>query len=193
VNGFYAYLVALAGYGKWLLAGVPYLAEKIIKQARPEWIAHLDKWISAQLRTRIEIGILLAAIFVAGFLAWQDQHAARIQAEKTAVQITDRRAIKRQLQIFYAEGERFATDGAPDKDIEKFDLSIRSWQVKVIGWLALNMGPGASAKFLDWRPYINDYPQYEGAGLQETWDRNYASYLCRNLDAMIQSNAWDKK
>jgi hypothetical protein len=36
------------------------------------------------------------------------------------------------------------------------------------------------------------YIGYENTGPQETWDRNYVSYLCENLDAMIQSDAWDK-
>ena len=68
----------LAGYGKWLLTGGPFLVENIIKRVKPSWIQWLDKKIPAAIRLRIEIGIMLIAVFIAGFLAWRDEHRARL-------------------------------------------------------------------------------------------------------------------
>jgi hypothetical protein len=78
---FSEYLWALAGYGKWLLTGGPFLVENIIKRVKPSWIQWLDKKISAAIRLRFEIAIILIAVFVAGFLAWRDEHLARAALE----------------------------------------------------------------------------------------------------------------
>src|SRR5580692_8381208 len=52
---FYEYLWALAGYGKWLLTGGPFLVENIIERVKPSWSQWLDKKIAAAIRLRIEI------------------------------------------------------------------------------------------------------------------------------------------
>jgi hypothetical protein len=83
---FYEYLWALAGYGKWLVTGGPYLVENVVKRLKPEWIAWLDTKISAQFRRRIEVGIVLIAVFLAGFLAWRDEHIARQIVEQKLIE-----------------------------------------------------------------------------------------------------------
>jgi hypothetical protein len=184
------YLWALAGYGKWLVTGGPYLVENIVKRVKPKWIAWLDGRISARLRNRVEIGIILIAIFIAGFLAWRDEHIGRLQAEARSSanhQVHNRDAIKQQLQLFYAEGQKLA-EGPPSKEPEqyqRYEDSIREWRPRVSIWMDEHMGPGASSKFRDYMPYYAaGLVGFQGSDPQETWDRNYVSYLCRNLDAM---------
>jgi hypothetical protein len=77
VEEFWEYLTVLGGYSKWLLTGGPFLAENIIKRIKPSWTRWLDQKIAAATRVRIEIGILFVAAFIAGFLAWRDEHLAR--------------------------------------------------------------------------------------------------------------------
>lgn len=75
---FYDYLWTLAGYAKWLLTGGPFLMDTLVKKYRPDLAAKLDKFLPAERRRQIEIAFLGAAIFIAGFLAWRDEHIARI-------------------------------------------------------------------------------------------------------------------
>lgn len=49
------------------------------------WGAKQLERLSHQTRTRIEIGIFIAAIFYAGFSAWSDEREARVAAEQTGV------------------------------------------------------------------------------------------------------------
>jgi hypothetical protein len=78
---FYAYLWLLAGYAKWLLTGGPFLMDTLLKRYRPDYAAKLDRFIAPELRRQLEIGVLIAAIFFAGFLTWRDEHNALIVAE----------------------------------------------------------------------------------------------------------------
>jgi hypothetical protein len=82
------YLIVLAGYGKWILTGGPFLAENIVKRVKPSWTQWLDKRIAAATRVRIEVGIIIVAVFFAGFLAWRDEHLARHFASNNPLQQT---------------------------------------------------------------------------------------------------------
>jgi hypothetical protein len=55
--------------------------DPIIRAYWPWGARQLDR-LSHQTRTRIEIAIVIAAVFYAGFSAWSDEHEARIAAEQ---------------------------------------------------------------------------------------------------------------
>jgi hypothetical protein len=78
LNDFGNYLWTLAGYAKWLLTGGPFLIDTLVKKYRPDWAAKLDKLLPPEQRRRFEIALLGLAIFFSGFLAWRDEHIARI-------------------------------------------------------------------------------------------------------------------
>jgi hypothetical protein len=150
--------------------------------------------------TFIVIGLIgLTAIVWSGVRSNNIQEGTAVGVHnietKLGLRGTDRSAIRHQLELFYAEGEKLS-EGPPSRapgEYEKYQDAIRTWQAHVIAWMNVNMSPAASAKFTEYRPHMAaGYILYENTGLQETWDRNYVSYLCQNLDAMIQSDAWDK-
>jgi hypothetical protein len=119
----------------------------------------------------------------------------KIETKLGVATTANRKAIKHQLELFYAEGEKLS-EGPPSRasdQYKKYQDSIKDWQSRVVAWMNENISPAAAAKFTEYRPHIaSGYIGYENTGPQETWDRNYVSYLCENLDAMIQSDAWDK-
>ena len=77
----YTYFSLLWGYARWLLAGGPFLIDTVIKRAKPEWARWLDGYLLPKTRQRIEVTIILLAVFFAGFFAWRDEHVARLLAE----------------------------------------------------------------------------------------------------------------
>lgn len=107
----------------------------------------------------------------------------------------DRSAIKQPLGLFYIEGQKLANDGPRSREPEeykKYQAALADWRAKVTRWLNENMSPTASSKFADWQDQFRSIG-FQGAGQQEIWDRDYTFALTRNLDLMIQSDAWDKQ
>jgi hypothetical protein len=118
-----------------------------------------------------------------------------IEARLGIATANDRSAIKEKLGSLFVEGEKLANDGPPSREPEeykKYQVALADWRLKTVQWLNENMAPAASAKFLDWQAQYKPIG-YEGAGSQEIWDRDYTFALARNLDLMIQSDAWDKR
>jgi hypothetical protein len=55
---------------------------EVVLARREEWLA---KHLPTQRRRKVEIALMLAGVFLAGFLAFKDEHLARLDAEsKTA-------------------------------------------------------------------------------------------------------------
>jgi hypothetical protein len=77
----YAYLLAVFSYWKWAVTGGPFLLDNIVKRVAPEWMKRLDTMVPPPIRTKYEIRIMLLAVFLAGFLAWRDEHHARLEVE----------------------------------------------------------------------------------------------------------------
>jgi hypothetical protein len=75
------YFWGLWGYARWFLAGGPFFVDTIIKRIFPEFASKIDRVVKPQTRVRIELLLLFLAMFVAGFLAWKDEHLGRIAAE----------------------------------------------------------------------------------------------------------------
>lgn len=79
IADFVAYVWALWGYEKWLLAGGLYLLDTVLRRMGKAEI--LDRFMSRRARNVVEVGLLVAGLFGAGFLAWRDEHGARLVAE----------------------------------------------------------------------------------------------------------------
>lgn len=80
-DDFYSYLGALWGDARWLLAGGPYFVDAIVKKAWPSGAEWLNTFVGPKIRRNIEIVFIVLAIFFAGFIAWRDEHHARLIAE----------------------------------------------------------------------------------------------------------------
>jgi hypothetical protein len=91
----YSYLWLLAGYAKWLLAGGPFFIDSLIKRAKPDWAQKIDALVLPKTRQKIEIGAILLAMFIAGFLTWRDEHTAKLLAENT--QIEENKALRARI------------------------------------------------------------------------------------------------
>jgi hypothetical protein len=78
---FYSYLGVLWGDARWLLAGGPYFLDAIVRKTWPSGTEWLNTFVKPRVRRNIEIVIIIIAIFLAGFLAWRDEHHARLVAE----------------------------------------------------------------------------------------------------------------
>ena len=153
-----------------------------------------------------ELAFVTLGLIGLGALVWsgarstnvQNGIAAGVEQIKAKIGVAtaaNRGATKHHLELFYAEGEKLS-EGPPSRaadQYKKYQDNIRDWQARTVAWMNQNMSPAAAAKFTEYRPHMAaGYITYENTGPQETWDRNYVSYLCENLDAMIQSDAWDK-
>jgi hypothetical protein len=93
---FQLYFVAIWANAKWLLAGGPYFLEGLVKRLFPDWWENnVDaQWPPAK-RTRIEIVIMLAGVFLSGFFAWRDEHILKVAAETTITSLQAELAQKR--------------------------------------------------------------------------------------------------
>jgi hypothetical protein len=118
-----------------------------------------------------------------------------IEARLGTATANERSAIKEKLSPLFVEGEKLANDGPPSRqpdEYKKYQAALADWRLRTVQWLNENMAPAAAARFLDWQAQFKPIG-FEGAGPQEVWDRDYTFALARNLDLMIQSDAWDKR
>jgi hypothetical protein len=141
---FYSYLWLLAGYAKWLLTGGPFLVDTALKKYRPNWAAWLDKIILPETRRRFEIGLLLLAVFIAGFLAWRDEHTARLAAEGHGPGDSVRHLIDDQkarlivgLKLSPEEHYNIEFNSIPNCDeCEEYAEELRDFVSSIPGWKA---------------------------------------------------------
>jgi hypothetical protein len=143
LDDFGSYLWALAGYARWLLAGGPYLIDTLLKRLSPEKAAWLDKRLSPQRRRRAEVGIFLAAIFFAGFLAWRDERVTRLSGERrtanTARHLTDDQKVRMAEQMRLSPDENYVVEfnSVPNCDeCEDYAQELREFVGTLPGWKA---------------------------------------------------------
>jgi hypothetical protein len=77
----HSYLLALGSYWKWAVTGGPFLLDNIVKRVRPDWAKKLDELLPPPRRQKYEIRLMVLVAFLAGFLAWRDEHHARLDVE----------------------------------------------------------------------------------------------------------------
>jgi hypothetical protein len=81
MGDFNLYLTAVGTHWWAFMMGFPFVIDEIVKWFWPSGKEWLAAHLSPQGRRRIEIALTLAGVFIAGFLAWSDEHAARLTSE----------------------------------------------------------------------------------------------------------------
>lgn len=84
----YEYLSAVFAYWWILVSGGVLAVEQAIESFWEDSSRWLDQYISQEKRRRVRLVISFLLIFYAGFLAWRDEHTARIEAEKKIAEIS---------------------------------------------------------------------------------------------------------
>ena len=184
MTDFTDYLVALAGYGKWLLTGGPFLAENVLKRIKPSWIRWLDERIPPAMRIRVEVAIFLAAVFLAGFFVWNDERVTKqalvknLQAEALALKAEiatlqsklDDREAERKARVesarvrdakisvitdCIADGNRIARDFEEHDDKDAVMQQYRAWEQTVLSVLSQKFDPS----------YVNQFASARSIGM----------------------------
>jgi hypothetical protein len=157
--------------------------------------------------------IILAAVFLvrvllAPYWIWQEEHAARLEAEalaRVAVQqaevAKDRSALLAKLRKFYVEGSEIRRVLTPndvtDDQIDEAEKRSNKWLNDVIVWLKSNMGDAAVSRFTN----NGDKPSYgypltgnhkEGAAQRRDAMLNALNGCLTNLDTLMQTDRFDQ-
>lgn len=75
-SDFYGYASALLGYWWLLVSSFVFTSEQFIEQFIPPLKRWMDKHVHKERKRRFLNALALLCIFIAGFLAWRDEHAA---------------------------------------------------------------------------------------------------------------------
>jgi hypothetical protein len=72
ITDFWTYIETVIGiwFGWWAITAVPVISSLLMPDLMPKVTARLDLWVPPGTRRRIYRVLLLAGIFVAGFIAW---------------------------------------------------------------------------------------------------------------------------
>jgi hypothetical protein len=82
VGDLFTYVQALFGHWWVLVMGGLFKVEPFVEQFLPSLKGWLDPRVSKEAKRRALNWAAILAVFVAGFLAWRDEHNARLEAEK---------------------------------------------------------------------------------------------------------------
>ena len=128
------------------MMGFPFIVDEAVKWFWPagkEWLAAN---LSAQRRRNIEIALMLAGIFLAGFLAFKAEHLARLDAERiTAGPATAARILSKQqrerlsssLKIPATEHYAVEFNSVPNcEECEEYAQDFRDFISTLPGWKA---------------------------------------------------------
>jgi hypothetical protein len=150
--------------------------------------------------TGAALGSFLALVATVSSLSYAWYSAAKNEqsiANSSAVADREKarlRVIREALQRFYISGGIILNKPIPKTvspaDLDKYGAEADAWLNEANNWILKNLGPAASARFLD-----------TGGGLSLLWDRaantqhnNIINSMIRyreNLAKMIEVNAWD--
>lgn len=73
MGAFYEYILALWTHWVWIMTGGPFVAERIAKQIWPGYDLWAARFLAPATRQRLVAGIAVLGIFVASFLAFDDE------------------------------------------------------------------------------------------------------------------------
>ncbi len=174
VASFYLYLEALLPHWWAFMMGGPFIIDEAAKWLCPS----LRGWLSRKLqrparRRRVEIALMLFGVFLAGFLAFNDEHEARLRdatvrsvTQNSAAEIQKRLAMKNLLATVIDEGNALSNEDRTDADAYLHEANI--WANKTGHLIEDAYGPGE----LDlWK---------SGAGITNYIDPRYPSMKVRN-------------
>jgi len=98
MTALYGYLWALGPNWWWFMTSGPFLVEGLVKQVWSGYEAWADRYVSAQTRRKASTWFALFGVFVAGYLAFNDEHAKLQQFQNQLSQL--------QMQVQQVQGER---------------------------------------------------------------------------------------
>jgi hypothetical protein len=77
------YLFVVAFWPKWVavVSAFALFAVEPMAKAYWPWLAKQLGKLSEKTKTRLEVGIVIIAVFYAGFSSWSDEHTAKVKAE----------------------------------------------------------------------------------------------------------------
>jgi hypothetical protein len=139
MGDFYLYFGAVAT--KWFvyMTAGPFLLDEVLKRIWPKGRAWLAKHIAPKKRRRLEVILIIFGVFYAGFLAFRDEHKARVIAEAKASEVSPESVnqMKQELEQIKAErDERLSREWSAltNEQIEQWakalaDYHIQSWFV----------------------------------------------------------------
>ncbi len=92
ITDFWTYIETVIGiwFGWWAITAVPVISSLLMPDVMPKVTARLDLWVPPGTRRRIYRVLLLAGIFVAGFIAWRDRYRDMVNEWKPQVEQRDK-------------------------------------------------------------------------------------------------------
>jgi hypothetical protein len=157
------------------------------------WIVLLDWQPGIRIFVAALIGATSLIVFSESFrlINAREQH---VLAQANIV--IDKRAEKRaQLQQLFIQASQIIDKQIPktisDEDFKKYAASVDAWLNEAAGWIEVNLGTAAKAKFLDRSsaPFL----MYDAAAnTQHNNILNAITAFRKNLSTLIETNAWDK-
>jgi hypothetical protein len=157
MDTFYLYLAAIfANWWAFMMAG-PFIIDETIKWIFPKGKAWLERNLGDQCRRRIEVALMVFGVFLAGFLAFKDEHAARIKAETAGQNITKElyetlndRNRKQKIRIalggLLVEGNRLMSE-CTDESKPAPIADAEAWASKTENFFHENMDDSFIARF----------------------------------------------
>jgi len=87
MSDLFAYLAALFSHWLWLMSAGPFLIDRLVSWLSP----NESQWhVAAQKMRSLSLSIMMIGVFLAGFLAWNDEH------QKSAGRVAERHLSDRQ-------------------------------------------------------------------------------------------------
>jgi hypothetical protein len=159
-------------------------------------LAIWERWRSRNVSFRFYVAVFLGFGFAAAsFQTWRHEQSTMNVAEQALLLTKNRAVTKAQLQQFYIEAGQLMGQqldkSISDEDFKKYSDSVDAWLNKTAGWIENNLGPAATARFLDGSGSMSF--TFTGAvNRQHNNIINSMTTFRKNLSILIETNAWDK-
>jgi hypothetical protein len=178
-----------------MMAG-PFIIDETIKWIFPKGKAWLERNLGTERRRQIEVALMIFGVFLAGFFAFNDEHAERIKAENAVSQINNRAEVRKKLREFFVVGGTFIEADLPkdisEENFKAYEANADQWANSTANWIAWHLGQGARAKFLD-KSSVPTKTYDNAVNVPHNNLLNGVAALRTNLSTLIETGAWDDK
>jgi hypothetical protein len=208
------FFVALFGYWWVIIPGGLFAVEPMIEPLFGKRVGRYRDSIPHNARTTFFRWTAVAALLLASFLAWNDQHQiADIEHDKRVTAEGERNEARRQLakksdRSKYVEAlQKFYTDGSRmERLLERTDITdeqvtmtcndVDKWYDSVSSWLLGNMSEAAVSRFLDSSDSLSVMPNFSPGISAETRSRvnntvNKIVPALKSINLLMNSSQWD--